>query len=98
MHTMFDNVQTIQHFDEHPIDWLASPFGSTRWPKGAHSVRARMANMFTWIIVGLVGWVIGFLFVMVLMRMAGDEDRAARHGEKLLDPFSDVSITQTGVG
>ena len=35
---------------------------------------------------------------MILMQMAGGEDRAARHEEKRLDPFSDVSITQTGVG
>ena len=51
-----------------------------------------------WILLGLVGWALGFLFLMVLMRMAGDEDRAARHEEKLLDPFSDVTITQSGNG
>jgi len=33
---------------------------------------------------------------MVLMRMAGNEDRAARHEEKRRDPFSDVAITQSG--
>jgi len=54
--------------------------------------------MFTWIMLGFVGWALGFLFVMVLMRMAGDEDRAARHEEKRLDLFSDVSITQTRGG
>ena len=54
--------------------------------------------MVTWIVLGVVGWALGFLFAMILMRMASDEDRAARHGEKLLDPFSDVSITRTGVG
>jgi hypothetical protein len=32
------------------------------------------------------------------MRMAGDQDRAARHEEILMDPFSDVQITQTGDG
>jgi hypothetical protein len=66
--------------------------------EGAHSVRAGTANMLTWILLGILSWVFGFLFVMILMRMAGDEDRDARHGEKRLDPFSDVSITQTGVG
>jgi hypothetical protein len=50
------------------------------------------------VVLGIVGWVLSFLFVMILMRMAGGEDRAARHEEKRLDPFSDVSITQTGVG
>jgi len=54
--------------------------------------------MLTWILLGILGWVFGLLFVMILMRMAGDEDRSARHEEKRLDPFSDVSITQTGVG
>ena len=50
------------------------------------------------IVLGIVGWVLGLSFVMILMRMAGGEDRAARHEENRLDPFSDVSITQTGVG
>ena len=54
--------------------------------------------VFIWIVLGFAGWALGFLFVMILMRMAGDEDRAARHEEKRLNPFSDVSITQTGVG
>jgi hypothetical protein len=58
----------------------------------------RKANMLSWILLGLVGWVLGFLFVMVLMRMSGDEDRAARHQQKRLDPYSDVSITQYGNG
>ena len=53
---------------------------------------------FTWIALGIVGWALGFLFVMILMRMASDEDRAARHEEKLLNPFSDVTTTQTGGG
>ena len=52
----------------------------------------------TWIVLGFIGWALGFSFVMILMRMAGDQDRAARHEEKRLNPFSDVSITQTGVG
>jgi len=30
--------------------------------------------------------------------MSGDQDRAARHAEKRLDPFSDVEITQSGNG
>ena len=52
--------------------------------------------MLTWILVGLAFWILGFGFVMVLMRMASDEDRAARHIERSLDPFSDVPITQFG--
>ena len=49
-----------------------------------------------WIVLGLLGWGIGLLFVVVLMRMAGDQDRAARHEQKRLDPLADVTITQIG--
>jgi len=49
-----------------------------------------------WILVALGAWVVGLAFVLVLFRMSSDQDRAARHEEKLLDPFSDVTITQTG--
>ena len=52
--------------------------------------------MLTWIFLGFVLWTIGFGFLMTLMWMASDEDRAARHEEKNLDPFSDVPITQFG--
>jgi len=45
------------------------------------------------IVLGLVGWVLVHLFVLVLMRMSGDQDRAARQAEKLLIPYSDVTIT-----
>jgi hypothetical protein len=38
--------------------------------------------------------VLGLLFVMVLMRTAGSQDRAARHEEKRMDPRSDVTITK----
>jgi hypothetical protein len=47
----------------------------------------------SWIMLGLVGWALGLAFVLVLMRMAGDQDRAARHEQKRLDPFTDVTIT-----
>jgi len=48
----------------------------------------------SWILLGLVGWGLGLLFVWVLMRMAGDQDRAARHEQKRMDPNSDVTITK----
>ena len=48
-----------------------------------------------WILLAVVGWVLGLLFVLVLMRMAGDQDRAARHEQKRLDPFSEVTITRS---
>ena len=39
--------------------------------------------MLTWIIGGLVVWTLGIVFLLALMRMAGDQDRAARHEELL---------------
>ena len=52
--------------------------------------------MLTWIVLGLALWMVGFGFVMVLMRMASDEDRGSRRIERSIDPFSDVAITQFG--
>ena len=51
-----------------------------------------------WIVLGLVGWALGLMFVLALVRMSGDQDRAARHEQKRLDPYSDVTITQFGNG
>jgi hypothetical protein len=50
----------------------------------------------SWWIVLVVGWALGVLFVLVLMRMAGNQDREARHEQKRLDPYSDVTITRPG--
>ena len=50
------------------------------------------------ILLGLAGWALGLVIVLALFRMSGDQDRAARHAEKHLDPFSDVEITQNGNG
>jgi hypothetical protein len=47
-----------------------------------------------WILLGLVGWALAVLVVLILLRMAGDQDRHARHAEKSLDPFSEVTITR----
>jgi hypothetical protein len=49
-----------------------------------------------WIVLGFVGWGIGIMFVLILMRMAGDQDRVARHVQKDIDPYSDVTITREG--
>ena len=51
-----------------------------------------------WIVLGVVGWGLGLVIVLTLFRMAGDQDRAARHEQKRLDPYSDVTITHTGEG
>lgn len=49
-----------------------------------------------WILLGIVAWGLGLLVALVLFRMAGDQDRAARHNHKHLIPHSDVTITQFG--
>ena len=54
--------------------------------------------MLTWILLGLALWIVGFGFVMVLMRMASDEDRGSRRIERSMDPFSNVPATQFGSG
>ena len=48
-----------------------------------------------WILLGLVAWVLGGLIALLFLRMAGDQDRAARHAQKAIDPYSDVTITRT---
>ena len=58
----------------------------------------RIMMTLTWIVLGLVGWGLGLMIVLTLFRMAGDQDRAARHEQKRLDPYSDVTITHTGEG
>jgi len=50
------------------------------------------------IFLAVIGWMLGLLFMLILMRMAGDQDRAARREEKRLDPFSDVTITNLRTG
>ncbi len=39
-----------------------------------------------WILLAVVGWRLGLLFVLVLMCTASDQDREARHAQKRLDP------------
>ena len=50
------------------------------------------------IVLVLVGWALAILCAVVLMRMVLEQDRDARHEKKRLDPFADVTITQTGSG
>ena len=80
----------IRNFHRHAAYWLA-----VVWFIGP----VAKANMFIWIVLGyLVGWTLGLLFVRTLMRMADDEDRAARREEMLMNPFSNVPITAFGRG
>ena len=47
-----------------------------------------------WILLATVGVALIVLFVYVLLRMAGFQDRQARHAEKKLDPYSEVTVTR----
>ena len=49
-----------------------------------------------WILFGLACCAFGLVLLMALMEMAGREDRAARHHEKRMAPWSDVTITRFG--
>ena len=46
----------------------------------------------TWILLGLVGWALGLLFVLMLLWMARARDRAAGRGQKNVYPLSEVTI------
>jgi hypothetical protein len=51
-------------------------------------------TVLNWILFGLAGCAFGLALLVALMEMAGREDRAARHHEKRMDPWSDVTITR----
>ena len=46
-----------------------------------------------WTLLVVVFFVLGGIFVNVLMRMAADVDRKARHAQHKIDPYCDVTIT-----
>ena len=50
----------------------------------------------SWILIAIVIWVLAQMLTLVLFRMSSDQDRSARHDEKDLFEFSDVTITQMG--
>jgi hypothetical protein len=69
-------------------------YNATLLNRGPALERNEMSfELIVWIVVV---WVLGALVAVILLRMAGDQDRAARHMEKELHPFSDVTITQSG--
>ena len=65
-----------------------------KWASSSN-LRERQKLSLAWIVLGLVGWALGLLAVLILMKMAGDQDRAARHEQKRIDPYCDVTITRT---
>ena len=47
-----------------------------------------------WALLAVVFFILGGLFVNLLMRMAAEEDRKARHAQHRIDPYCDVTITR----
>ena len=48
---------------------------------------------FEWIVLGLVAWGIGVMFVLILMRMSADQDRNALRAQQRMIPYADGTIT-----
>ncbi len=51
---------------------------------------------YVWIVGGFMIFGIAVVVVYALLKMASDTDRAVRHAEKMLNPLSDVFVTQSG--
>ena len=49
-----------------------------------------------WLTLAALGVGIAWLVTFTLLKMADDNDRAARHAERELIPLSDVTVTQAG--
>jgi hypothetical protein len=50
-------------------------------------------EIFEWVVLGVVLWALGVVFVLILMRMSGDQDRNARRAQQQMIPYSDETIT-----
>ena len=50
------------------------------------------------LLLGVVGYGLVMVLVLVLFRVSSDHDRNSRHAEKELIPHSDVTITHFGNG
>jgi len=46
-----------------------------------------------WILLGLVIWALIALFVLILVKMSGDQDRAARRIQQHMIPYQDGTVT-----
>lgn len=44
----------------------------------------------SWIFLALVGWALGLLFLLIILRISGDQDRAARHEQERIDQDADA--------
>ena len=48
-----------------------------------------------WVFLGLIGYVLVMLLALILVRMAGDSDRAAREEERMFIAFAEGTVTLT---
>ena len=54
-------------------------------PEPDRSRTALLFRMDSWILLGLIGWALGLVVVLILMRIAGDRERAARKEQERTD-------------
>jgi hypothetical protein len=47
-----------------------------------------------WALLAVVFFILGGLFVNLLMRMAAEADRKARHAQHRIDPYCGITITR----
>jgi hypothetical protein len=59
-------------------------------------IRGKARMSIGWITIAVIALGISWLVTFALLKMADDNDRAARHAERKLIPFSDVTVTQAG--
>jgi len=46
-----------------------------------------------WVLLAIIFGSLGALLIMVLLRIANEEDRSARRVQRRMDPYSDVTVT-----
>ena len=80
-------LQQIQSLCQPSIAERANPVRSLA--SGAQNVNL------TWILLCALCWGLAFAFVLVLMQMSRDQDRAARREQRRFDPLADATITRT---
>jgi hypothetical protein len=49
---------------------------------------------FGWLVLGGVFAALGLIALFALMRMASEQDRAARRQQKMLAPYTEVTVTK----
>jgi hypothetical protein len=62
-------------------------------PEHHHNSAAQGGDM-EWGFLIFMFFVLGALFANLLMRMSSEADRKARHAQRRIDPYCDVTITR----